>query len=448
MLLVVAVSAVFVICGTVGAARAVQMTLTPTEEKSAQVDAYIERLGISEGLAVQDVETEAAVAPFSAAIEEALGKAYAGMWIDPWHARFDIGVAPSTKALQPELESMARKEGVLGITTFAPVKSTVQELLDAKAAWDSRLSGLMARGQASTGLDAQKNAVSLQLSNGLPASEVSPLAQAAAAEAVAVEISRVPRELLSPSPAYLGECSFAEGVRDRCSAPLVGGTEINLPGSLCTGGFMARSIKPAEYPDHYLLSAGHCGSIGQTVKSANVSGAEHSIGTVGYSYRNTNGDAMFIDLSKEQSFWEDSNSWGWYPYVYTPGAKWGPSFAPEDYPINIVGTNLPPNIQYQTPCHSGWRTGVRCGLTEATEVTITEDEIYTIGHLVQNYACGGKGDSGGPWIFNNYAMGLMVAIPSEAQECRFGGHYSWFDDLHWTDHVLGMAVVGFEGTIE
>lgn len=48
-------------------------------------------------------------------------------------------------------------------------------------------------------------------------------------------------------------------------------------------------------------------------------------------------------------------------------------------------------------------------------------------------------------FLNNYAMGLDVA---GGNNCNEGGGASLFDDLHATDHILGMRVVGFEGTVE
>ncbi|MHB8531660.1 MAG: chymotrypsin family serine protease [Solirubrobacteraceae bacterium] len=221
--------------------------------------------------------------------------------------------------------------------------------------------------------------------------------------------------------------------------------------TICTGGFMARSIYPESYPDHYLLTAGHCLKGNPEREkgpwtSANKAIQGHQIGNAAYSTIGLSGDGGFIDLNVEHSYWEDSKAWGWYPYVYTPGKEWGILNA---YSINIVGTNEPPNIQHQTPCHS---TGIKnpneivCGVTERTGVTGSIEykpgELTSVGNLVENTGCSNGGDSGGPWYYNNYAMGIDVA----SLGCP--GHASLYDDLHAIDHVLGMKVVGWEGTVE
>jgi hypothetical protein len=239
----------------------------------------------------------------------------------------------------------------------------------------------------------------------------------------------------------------------------VGGTEIYSPPvggvyHLCTAGFMAVSIDESEYPDHYLLTAAHCfeGASGyQTGEwgSANHKEVGHGIGYLGYRFIGSQGDAAFINLNVNTSYWLDAYGDTWYPYVYTPGEGWGPGGI-EYYPINIVGTDDPPNVQYQDPCHSGLSSKVQCGVTEAINVETYIDYPTAgpvlVGSLVKNSACSTEGDSGGPWIFYNYAMGLDVA--AIGGNCGAGGTGSLFDNEHTIDHSLGMRVVGFDGSIE
>jgi hypothetical protein len=440
-----------------GAPPANAATAAASLEKPAQVSALMSRLGITEAIATQDVETQDAVGNLPSAVEEALGNAYAGMWFDPWHARFDIGVAPTTQSSLSKIRSLVAEHRVDGLTDFVPVQSTYGQLLASKTGWDARLGALANRHEAKTMLDASQNAVVLALSADVSAQEVTALATATTEDSVNVRIERIAPAHLGSAVTYLGACTFTPQLADYCDPPLVAGTEIFSPPiggyfKICTGGFMAQSILPEQYPDHYLLTAGHCfdgGSGYQTGQWASADHQEHAhaIGFLGYRYEDARGDAAFIDLSLEHSYWEDSNSWGWYPYLYTPGKLWGPKSWPEDYSINIVGTNETPNVQYQTPCHSGFGAGVHCGVTEYTEVSeriLGEESGQIIGHLVQNSACAEHGDSGGPWFFNNYAMGIMVGGQGG---CPSGGP-SVFDDLHATDHALGMKVVGSVGTVE
>ncbi len=428
-------------------------------ETTSQLSALKQSFGVSETTAKNTIEVQDAIGDLPNEIEEDLGSSYADVWFDPVHARFDVGVAPSTQKDSATLASLLAAHGVQNMTNLIPVRSTYEELLASLSGWTMRVGSLMQHQEAETMIDAADNAVVLRLSDSLPAEEVRNLEEAAATDAVHVRIDIVSPMLLSLTATSLNECKFSAGSSDYCSPPLVGGTEIFSPPvggyyGICTSGFMAESILPEEYPDHYLLTAGHCfGAIGSGYETGQWASADdkenaHAIGYMGYRYMDSRGDAAFINLNLEQSYWEDSKIWGWYPYIYTPGERWGWSPWYEDYPINIVGTNEAPNIQYQTPCHVGYASGITCGVTEYTNVTLGINYekdglgVRSIGNLVQNSACASAGDSGGPWLFNNYAMGLTVS----AYLCPNSG--TFFDDLHATDHALGMRVVGFQGEIE
>jgi Trypsin len=416
------------------------------------------RLGLDSVAAARAIAVENSVGELPATIEEALGDSYAGTWFDPWHGTFDIGIASSTEQAVPTVRHLLAEQGIESTTAFVRVRSTFPELAQAKEVWTERLAPLMEKKEAGTAIDPFHNAVVLEISDALSGDERKVLAQEAEASSVNVRVEDVPVAQLDIRPTLkaLSTCAFKESTYDYCDKPLQAGTEIhssvvNGYVNVCTSAFFASSILPEQYPDHYLLTAAHCfdGGEGKYAThvwySANHNQEDHAIGHLGYRYENANGDAAFIDLDSEKAFWEDGGL-AWFPWVFTPGAKWGPPEAPEAYKINIVGTNEPPNVQYQTPCHSGYGSGVRCGVTEyvgVSEVIEYDEGNKTIGNLVQNSACSRGGDSGGPWIFNNYAMGIEVASVGGCP-----GGPSWFDDLHTADHLMGMKVRGFEGTIE
>jgi len=427
-------------------------------EKASQVAALEKALHIGNQLATEDVEVQSEVGNLNANIEELLGNAYAEVWFDPWHARFDVGVAPATKADLPDLRALIAERGLQAVTQFVNVTSTHQELAAAESGWVARSGPLMAKSEAAVSIDAASNEVVVEVSEADSSGEAQSLVQAtksapAAASgsgSVAVVSKAVPAAKLQVAPRA---CVFRAKSADYCDPPLVTGTEIYSPPvngvfHICTAGFMAVSIEEAQYPDHYLLTAGHCFEGASGYQNGEWGSANHAeqgrgIGYLGYRFIGAQGDAAFINLDVNTSYWLDAHGDSWYPYVYTPGESWGGASG-EYYPINIVGTNEPPNVQYQTPCHVGVATEVQCGVTTATNVSegiSYEAGTVVVGNLVQNTACAAPGDSGGPWIFNNYAMGLTVGGGANC-----GG--SVFDDLHAIDHNLGMKVVGFAGTVE
>lgn len=443
--------------------------LTPAQVSisSAQEAALVQKLGIADSQAAADLQVERAVGSLNAVIEKALGDNFADVWFDPWHARFDVGVAPTTLPHIGAVRALIDAHHLSDVTSFVPVRYTYRELLAAKKQVTARVAGLMRRQEAATKIDASTNSVVVELSSAVPVEEAQALVnEALQGSATAVRIASVPpRRLQIRATSTFSPCTFEASIYDLCDPPLVGGVQIFSTGQIkegapyyriCTGGFMAKSKLPETYPDHYLLTAGHCFLGNEIIKEGLWYSAEHEangtgIGYMGYEYVNEEGDAAFIDLNQNNSYWKDGTAAADQPYVYTPGHEGGVEGASEDYEIEGVGTNDPENIQYQVPCHSGWGSGVHCGVTEATDVTTDVDYsgeeggTKAIGNLVENSACDTPGDSGGPWIFEHLAMGLTV---SGAGTCAEEGGPTFFDDQHTTDQLLGMKVLGVSGPAE
>ena len=61
--------------------------------------------------------------------------------------------------------------------------------------------------------------------------------------------------------------------------------------------------------------------------------------------------------------------------------------------------------------------------------------------MVYNTGCSEHGDSGGPWYFSQYAMGIDVGYTNYL--CKWGpAGGSWFDEIQATEEALGLNVVG------
>jgi hypothetical protein len=437
-----------------------------TVEGRAQENALVQALNVPDPQAVRDVQVQRSVGNLNGTLERTLGSTYADVWFDPWHARFDVGVAPSTAQHESELRSIIADHGLSGVTSLIPVGSTYGELVSAKVKLDSQLRSLTSSQHARTKIDASGNSVILEVDGDFSAEEVQSLTAALGDSGVTIMVKTVPvQQLVTTADTTFSPCTFEASVYDLCNPPLLGGVQIFSTGQIiegepyyrvCTAGFLATSKFPTSYPDHYLLTAGHCFMGDEVIEDGSWYSAEHeangaTIGTMAYHYISEEGDAAFIDLNEHTSYWEDAPSDAVPSFVYTPGQAWSAEPTTEDYEIARVGENDPENIEYQVPCHSGWGSGVHCGVTEATDVTTEVNYsgegggTKRVGNLVENSACGAPGDSGGPWIFDHYAMGLMV---STSGTCEEGGGPSFFDDQHTADVLMGMRVVGAEGPSE
>jgi hypothetical protein len=426
--------------------------VAPSGERTAQIEVIISERGVSAAQAAQDVELEDQASGLLDQIEATMGDEFAGEWFNLQDGKLAIGIAPNNST-KVQVTSLAETNGLADNLEFVSVKSTEHELLDAKELWDGRFADA-SRGGARTGIDSANNRVVVEVADSTPADSLAQWQDLASKEGVAVDVKSVPNSDIVTKPEYLGECARHYTESDGCNPPLIGGMEIWAPNNVvCTGGFVAKSIYPETYPDHYLITAGHClkGSSAQETgvwASASKTIAAHQIGKAAYSTVGSSGDAGFIDLTAENSYWEDSKVWGWYPDVATFETEWATStHTKEAYFIKSPGTNEEKSVQEQTPCHS---TGIAnpypivCGLT--TKINVTTPVEYSwgvveVGNLVQNSSCGQKGDSGGPWFFNQYAMGIQVSGPT-VQCSEGGGGYVYFDNIEQIEPVLGLNVVG------
>jgi hypothetical protein len=197
--------------------------LTQTElttEQTTQASAMASALHIAYPLAVEDIKVQDAVGGLNEAIEEDLGTTFAGVWFDPWHARFDIGVAPSTNADLSLVSAAVSNAGVQAVTEYVPVKSTFRELRASQTGWTMRAGALMGKGDASTMISPASNSVVVDISETAPQSEVSAMttaiSDAATTDPAKVELKTVPPAAVDIKPASIEvACTFRAGAIPR-----------------------------------------------------------------------------------------------------------------------------------------------------------------------------------------------------------------------------------------
>jgi len=205
-----------------------------------------------------------------------------------------------------------------------------------------------------------------------------------------VPVTIVPDATVEPT-----DCS---GRQDDCSPYSGGGRYVT--GSLCTTGFTLRyqllTIPPTA-PSYRILSAGHCGSNGATVKD----GGGQMIGSV----VNDLDSADLLQIAPSRTV-------GLGPTVFT-----GPVGSTSTKVVKKAADSFVGNWV----CPSGASTGEHCEvIVDAVNVTIL-GTVKTIraSHYYLDQAAVGKGDSGGPVIVHQwwgggvYALGTISAGSSQ-----------------------------------
>jgi hypothetical protein len=400
--------------------------------------------GISPTRASQalSVQRQVAETHLGRRIESALAGAYAGVWFEPEAAEFHIGV--TSNASRRAARRVVAQAGLTASVVETPVRSTWFALMAAQSRWDKRLAKLLANAEAATGIDTERNAVSVTLSSSVPSPERAALEHEAAAANVNVSVSAAsPSELrIEPRATKTCEATFTSA-KALCEVAITSGVGISCShlagqpcqvseeaavGPQCTAGPML-----IQGNETYMLTSGHCfGStspatgkaITVSVKSAYPSeaGTQKQIGNEGIWFENKERDMAEVKVQRPGSFTEA---------------------LPDPVPALVAEWSVKPNTPHavegvkeavvvtpgQAVCHEGMTSGEACGEVLNVNVTINGDE-----HYVEVNACGSGGDSGGPYFFRTpttkevLMMGMETAGPKP--ECKETGPYkSYFEPL-------------------
>jgi streptogrisin C len=338
-------------------------------------------------------------------MEAAMGSAYGGAWFEPAAARFHIGV--TSPASRRAAEGVILREGLASEVTLTPVRSSWAELEAAQKQWNSHLPDLLARAEAQTGLSAQHNAVEVTLSSSVPTTRRGALEREASIATVNVRVTVARSPQVGGSPAgEKTECAKFKTFAAYCNKPITSGVTIEREAEpkFCTAGPLA--IPEANVNETYLLTAGHCGSVGQSFYSYYKNGELHEIGKASTMVWNRGGDYGVIPV--EAAAWKEAGN----EPVFAVTAQWKFN---EERSYNVIregriGEN-------GVTCHDGQTSGGTCGEMKNTSTTwnyggvVVEGLVEVEGpELVVE-----KGDSGGPFFFSETSrevlmQGLFVVI--------------------------------------
>jgi hypothetical protein len=208
--------------------------------------------------------------------------------------------------------------------------------------------------------------------------------------------------------------------RTSCLPTLRAGLAIGTPHGVCTSNFVAFAGT-----NYVLLTAGHCGSVGDTVTHAGGT----SIGTVTKNAfkNNTYADAMVVDIANSAK----SN------FVYVTDSVTNRPITSR-MPLNgdIVGSAV---------CGSGIKTLFFCGSVTDLDVDHKSDGGNWVLGMQECTVDVRLGDSGAPMFYGNKAMGIMVL-----QDLDAGSHvdangatvwdFSMFNQVRDEEIQLGVTV--------
>lgn len=304
---------------------------------------------------------------------------FGGVWIaTDGSDRVMIGSTPGITTTA----SFTGVAGRCGITApgMVTVSRTAAEL-SAAADWLERH---VATPDSTVGIDYAANTVRFNTS-------------AAATPAQQVAIGRMPARLrsavtvgrLAAAPDPL-TCSARS-----CDPPLRGGVEIQRSVSggsvICSSAFVTRNLAGSAY---FLLTAGHCGTVGAVWTSKFASGAPHVIGEMRNRSYGAGGDMAVIRIN---------NPAGWQLPRAAVYVQAGPDTTRDElYPISRVADS----VQGMRVCKSGRTTATTCGTVTALGVSVSYNGTI-VRNLVQASFCAAEGDSGAAVFAARTAYGIL-----------------------------------------
>lgn len=375
----------------------------PTSGSSlfAKEMAVLTNQGIAPARARQalNVQGKVARADLPSKLQSATGNAFAGVWFEPATAQLHIGTTSS--ASRRTAEGVAARVGLEANVAITPVRWTMAELLATQKRWNRKLASLFAREDVKTGLEPQRNAVSVTLTSSVPPSERAALEREAAAANVNVFVTIVASAHIGVTPEAKTECETWVTSKAHCNPSITPGvTIIKTENPECTAGPVAINNKN----ERVLLTAGHClEKVGEKYSAVNKAGEKSAIGPVeNLVYGGAEGAKLgdYGDILIEAG-WQTGKPANPVFAVTAEWKKMNEKKEKTSYPVK--GERVP--VVKNTNCHIGQTSGESCGEIEMLNVTFVVErkgvKKFVEGMVEdtgENLISEG-GDSGGPVLF-------------------------------------------------
>ena len=432
----------FAVCTLAGGALAAPTALTPAPTVEVQAASELTNVTIAEAKSNLAIQHRASQVDVAGQLEERLGDSYASVYFDNDTGEFVVPVATAddgraaTAVGEDAVEEEFSSAGLGADFRTEVVRYSHEELAAAQEALSEELAGLAEEVPTQTAIDPEADAVEISIPFGTP-SEVQARIEAAALEAgVDTEVVQVDPKAFE---ATTDACNSTEHL---CDLPVRGGVRMwggppwlregEMVEENCTVGFRANGYDGRKY----LLTAGHCMTQeeipnGQPLwswQTADVPGYWRYIGR-SEQWRYPGRDWAKIDAT---GTWADTPPWP------TEVAYWGST---EEYPV--VGEARA--YVGETLCHIGYVSGTSCGVVykENVEVeysvgTPREAKVFGMFKAVGPELNAIHGDSGGPVVANNIALGVLSGSGS------LGPEQTWifFNDITEADAELSVNIAG------
>lgn len=336
----------------------------PQVDRSSMASAMQRDLDLSPAEVTTRLQAEKTAASAEKQLRRSLGQDFGGAWFDAGSATLVVGVTDASQAQAVTAAGAEARQVDRSEKQLAAYQATLDA---ASASAPDTVPGWY--------VDVASNTVVVQSrSAGIAAAEAFVEKAGVPASAVTVQASdEAPRALdvLGGNAYYIGGA--------RCSV-----------GFAVTGGF---------------VTAGHCGSTGDTTSSPAGTFAGSSFPGNDYAYVRTPGQALIGAVNN-----------------YAGGT------------VRVAGSNDAP--VGSSICRSGSTTGWRCGSITARNASVTYVE-GTITGLIRTSACAEPGDSGGSAISGNQAQGVTSG---GSGNCSVGGT-TYFQPVNEILGAYGLSLI-------
>lgn len=386
----------------------------PYVPSKLEVEEYAAQAGVTDDESERRLLFQSRTVTANADLERQLGLGFGGAWFDPETG--DLHIATTTDEAEDEARSYFIRRGITEDVEFDRVKYSSQELADGSLRLADDLTDVLRTSGITSGEDVDHNGLKISVSKSASEETRARVESVRRDFDLPIRVVRVPDEQTSPVP---NSCAVYF-----CTAPMRGGVAIagSLGPGACTAGYAA--YQPSDH-SRYVFTAGHCTAAGGSW-SGSFPGDDpffsRVIGPAVSSIVSAYGDEGAIKIQGG-----DWNSTLW-PYIVV----WNPdgSLNTDAYAIYDRARST----KGQFACHVGWRSHLNCGT-----VYDVNQSLILGGHLVglqtEAVACGAEGDSGGPWVSYNYALGIHVGASSSPVDpvthepvCVSGTH-SWYSEV-------------------
>ncbi|WP_086667198.1 S1 family peptidase [Lentzea kentuckyensis] len=360
-----AVAAVAVLAGALATTASPAAVAAP--EPSADLLAAMQRdLGLDAQQATERLRQESAAAVLQRVVEGFAGDDFGGAWFDAATGKLVVGVTDAGKT------DRLRRLGAEPRT----VAHKASDLDSAKARLDASQAPAAVTGWF---VDTKANAVTITVKRG-QAEAAKPLVEKAGTVAKVVETDEAPqlfKDIRGGDAYYINNAG-------RCSV-----------GFAVQGGF---------------VSAGHCGSPGDTVAGVDRS----ALGQFEKSSFPGN-DYSFVRANSAWTATAKVNHYG------------GADVVVSGHTESAVGASI---------CRSGSTTGWHCGEVQAKSQTVNYQEGSVSG-LTRTNVCAEPGDSGGSWVSGTQAQGVTSG---GSGNCTSGGT-TYFQPVNEILSAYGLTLI-------